>query len=127
MSNDRNVQLVQYSDIFDTNIANAASISEAIDTGGFRGLGVIVPSVWTAANIGFYGVSGADEVPLYDDEGNLIVISGIATGARRLYIAPSGVWALGAFPKFRLASLNTATGAAVNQGAQRLLRVVFLR
>lgn len=119
--------LVQNSNLYIATIANGANQTERIGTNGFRGLAIIVPAVWTAANIGFYGVNGADVVPLYDNEGAKVAITGILTSSRALYIAPASIWALGAFPHFIIASLNTGTGALVSQGALRELGVIFLR
>jgi hypothetical protein len=122
------IQLTQFTDIVDgIVIANGAALSNAIRTNGCRGLAVIVPEEWTAANIGFYGVYGEIEVPLCDPEGELIVISGIQTADSRCYIAPASIWSLGAFDRFKIASLNTSTGALLNQGGKRELKIIPLR
>ncbi|NDJ59937.1 MAG: hypothetical protein GYB67_02365, partial [Chloroflexi bacterium] len=103
----------------DCTIAAGAAVSTALDISaiGPRGLAVAVPAVWTAADIGFeVSVGTAPWLPLYDEAGDRGVLTGSATTAARLSAAPAAVWALGVYPRLRLVSLNTTTGAALNQG-----------
>lgn len=119
----------------DVIIANGAATSENIFKGdgeitarGFRGLVVVTPAAWTAADIGFEASSdGSAWLPLMDNAGARVRITGVATSAARAYVAPSTAWGAGAFPFVRLVSLNTGTGANENQGAARTLTVVLLR
>lgn len=109
-------------------IANGSPYSTPIDNRrvGLRGFGVCLDSAWTAARI---AVQVTDKDPsnpgvvwrfLRDDEANLIVISGIPTSANAsLFSCPGEVWQIGAWPWFRLVSVNTASEAVVNQGAAR--------
>lgn len=110
-------------------IASGAAVSESIALTGINllGVGVLVPNAWTAANIGFeVSEDGTTWIPVYDKEGARITITGIATAAVGLYIAPSEAWVMGAFPHMRCVSLNTSTGANINQGAARSLKVIRL-
>lgn len=111
----------------ETTIASGAAASGGLKLTGYRGLAVQTPAAWTAANIGFE-VSEDDStyVPLYDEDGARVVISGVATGAAAVYIAPAEVWAAGVYPYVRLASLDTADGSAENQAAARTLKVIAL-
>jgi len=114
--------------LWEVMIYDGAAISGNIRNrmGGPRGLSVIVPDLWDAANIGFEVYNGANWVPLYDHAGVRITITGIAVAARQAYIAPAAAWALGCWLEFRLVSLNTATGANLAQGGDRVLYVGFL-
>lgn len=113
---------------FTATIANGAAITGNLSCarGGPRGLVVVVPDVWDTADIGFEVYNGANWAPLYNDVGNRVTISNIATTTRRAYIAPAAAWAVGCWPQFRLVSLNTGTGAEETQGGNRALFVGFL-
>ena len=114
-------------------IANNAALSSNIDTMGHgpRGIAVETPSAWTAANIGFEasqtgGTATTEWAKLYGESGSRVQITNIGTASANLYMAPADCWALGTYKYFRLASLNTSTGAAVNQAAARTLKVKML-
>jgi hypothetical protein len=110
-------------------IENGAAVSDGVQLAKLSliGVAVLVPSAWTGADIGFeVSVDGSVWVPLYDDTGARVKISGVATNASRVYIAPAEVWAAGAFPYLRLVSLNTSTGANINQGGARSLMLIRL-
>jgi len=110
-------------------ITSGQSVSELVNLEAKQllGIGVVVPATWTAADIGFEVSSdgGSTWIPVYNAEGERVLITGIDISAQRLYIAPAEAWVIGAFKHVRLVSLNTSTGAAVNQGAGRSL--VFVR
>jgi hypothetical protein len=116
-------------------IASGAAVSGDLygtngDAGrlGFRGLAVSVPSAWTSADIGLeVSTDGTNWLPVQKADGTRVIISGIATSAAALYIFPPEVWAAGAFPYVRIASLNTSSGANVNQGGDRALTIICLR
>lgn len=111
----------------ETTIAIGAAVSSGLKLTGYRGLAVQTPATWTAANIGFeVSEDGSTFVPLYDEDGARVVISGVVTNAAALYIAPAEVWAAGVYPYVRLASLDTADGSAENQAAARTLKVIAL-
>lgn len=122
-----NTVLGQSQEVFEAQINANANQSQRIPSSGMRGLAILVPSAWTTANIGFYVVYGDTVVPLRDEEGAKVVISGIVTSAANIYIAPATCWVLGAFNEFIIASLNTSTGELINQTALRQLKVARLR
>lgn len=108
-------------------IALGAAISDAFDMSGYAIAYVEVPVAWTAANIGIVSAEALagtyQAASARDRYGTRDVISGVQTAEICLYEAPPA-WAGAHFAK--LTSLNTATGAAENQGAARTLRV-FLK
>lgn len=104
-------------------IAGGQNLSDVINIDGIypRGLGVaITQDNWTAANIAISVCEDPDAdtplwIPLKTDEGPVAVATGIATDGPGLYPMGSSAWLLGAFPYMRLESVDTATGAALNQ------------
>jgi hypothetical protein len=103
----------------------STSSSVEIDDSVPRGLAIEVPVGWTAANIGFeVSREGSLWSPLYDDSGARIQITGVSTTARRVYITPAGAWGIMRYRFVRLASLNTSTGAGVNQTNQCFVSVL---
>jgi len=110
-------------------IANNEALSETLRIGHFspRGLGVLVPAAWTAADLALeVSQEGTTWVRLYDSIGVFIRITGIATAESRLYSAPAEAWMVGAWPFLRLASIHPDTGAPINQGAARTLFVALI-
>jgi hypothetical protein len=99
-------------------------------------LGVAVLNVgpaWTAANIGLEvsmdgGTSGT-WTPVYDETGTRVMVTNVSATAgavRRLYFLPTGSLACMRYRFLRLVSVNTSTGANVNQGGTRTLEVSIL-
>jgi hypothetical protein len=107
--------------------AAGQSISSAINLAsiGPRGLGLVVPAVWTAANIGFdISLDGETWGPCNDKTGSRFVVSGIATAQFAYYETPAGLWGIGTLPYMRLVSLSTSDNSTpVNQAAARSLVV----
>ena len=115
-------------------IANGAAVSGDIYGGsdgriranGFRLMSILVPSAWTAADIGFeVSADGSTWVKVYDEEGARIKITNVATAAAGVYAVPAKLGLVGMWPYLRLVSLNTSTGADANQGAARSLVVAI--
>ncbi len=110
-------------------IASAAAVSSSIDTRehGPRGLAVELPGAWTAANIAFE-VSADDDtwIPVRDETGTRVAITGLQTAEAGAYIAPAEMWIVGSYAYLRLVSVNTSTGANLNQAAERTLKVNYL-
>ncbi len=115
-------------------IANGAAASSDLYAGsdgrvrarGLRLLSVRTPSAWTAADIGFeVSADGSTWLKVYDEEGARIKITGIATSAAGVYTAPAKLAMVGMWPYVRLVSLNTSSGADVNQAAERTLIVAI--
>lgn len=112
---------------FTVTIAASGSVSSALQIGHLdaRGYGVAIPSAWTAADVGFeVSDDGTTFVQAADAEGALLKITGIGTAAARPYAAPAECWMLGAYKFIRLASLNTASDAYVNQAAARTVEII---
>ncbi len=109
-------------------IANNAAVSGSFDPQGARGLAVLTPGAWTAANIGLEVSTdgGTTWIPVRTEWGSLVMVSGVVTNAAASYILPPSAWQVGLYPQARLTSLNTSTYAAVNQGGARTLVVALL-
>lgn len=109
-------------------IANGEALSEAFDLreSGFRGGAIVTPSTWTDARLSFqFSQDSSTWYPLRDEEGALVVISGIQTAEAGIYFMPAKAgWELMNWNYMRVRSTNTASEAAVNQGATRSLTFV---
>ena len=106
-------------------IASSAAITGELDIrDAYIGF-VIVPSAWTAANIGFKIAteSGGTFVTARDDSGSPIQISGIETSSSRAYKIPDDIFGVG-YVKLWSKSATAATETDVNQGAARTLYVI---
>ena len=88
------------------------------------GWAVEFPNAWTAANL---GVDGSDDnsnwVPIRDEFGNRVKITGIITNAVASYRLPIEAMQVGAFAYLRLASLDASDDSAENQLGERSLKV----
>lgn len=113
----------------DGTIANGAALTGAFDLQSTkaRGFAVVVPGTWTAADIAFQ-VSEDDSTyyKVYDKTGARVKITGIATSEAAVYVAPAEAWAVGVWRYLKLESINTGTGAAENQGAERALTITLM-
>lgn len=103
-------------------IAAGAALSNALNFNDFAGGAVITPAAWTSAGLGFVVCDTPDGtfVPLRDQIGNLVEITGIQTSAAAAYPLPDDL-----FPHlfFKLWSQNS--GADANQAGARSLTVIF--
>ena len=110
-------------------IANGAAVSSNITLkdGGAHRLAVLTPAAWTAADIAFQAsVDGVTWVQLRTQAGLISRITVVPTAAAALLWGPEETRVLGAFKYIRLNSVNTASEAAVNQGAARTLTIILL-
>lgn len=102
-------------------IANGASLSGIVNCGGLDVVGIQMPTGWTAASISFQvshdGVTFQD---VYDDAGAEVTITAAASRYLSLVTALKRLGGV-RFLKVR----SGATGAAVNQGAERTIRIVL--
>lgn len=109
---------------------SGTSVSSSIDMSKLSadGLAIQIPSAWTAADIGFQGSDDDSTwVTLYDKSGTGVKITGIATAATGIYVAPGSVSGILQYKYLRLVSRNTSVFAtAVNQGADRVVTVFTL-
>ncbi len=97
-------------------IANAASVSDAINIGNRIPAGLFMPAAWTAASVTLQSsLDGTTWADVYDTVGSEMAITGTAGG----YMAIPGAELLGIGTHLRLRS--GTTGTPVNQGAERLL------
>lgn len=99
-------------------IANGQSLSDAIDLGGLRLVSIVMPSAWTAANLTFQvSHDGTTYNNLYDAGGSEVTTT--AAASRYIYLDPA-FWSGIRFLKVR----SGTSGAAVAQGAERLVTLV---
>lgn len=98
-------------------IANGASLSSAVDLGGRKLVGIIMPSSWTAASLTFQGsVDGTNFFNVYD-----------GATERSLTVAASyySMLNIGDWVGFRYIKFRSGTaGTPVNQGADRVITLV---
>lgn len=94
-----------------------------IDRTGIAWGAIEFPAEWTAANLAVFGCSTRDGtfVPVRDETGVALYISGIATAAANIQILPSKIFAGVNFLKFRSITVGTDPTSAVAQGADRTL------
>ncbi len=94
---------------------------------GFRGIAIAYSGTWTAADIAFYGSPHEGLiVPLRDNNGVLVVCTGILTAGSGLYVPGAESWALGACRFLQLASVAVGAETPVAQAAARELTLVFM-
>lgn len=111
-----------FSVIVDLTIANGASLSGIVDFGEMRPVGFFMPAAWTAAGATFVtSPDGTTAYDMYDETGTEMSITSVVAGK---YYALPFARTLGV----RYLAIRSGTsGAAVNQGAARTLRVVAER
>lgn len=99
-------------------IANAASLSDSVEVGSGEVVGLMVPT-WTSAEITFQGShDGTTFSDVHDSAGAEVSIP--ATTGGRAVQAPAALKGF-AFIKIR----SGTSGTPVNQGAERLVRVII--
>lgn len=117
-------------------IAINTAVSSEIEIGDLvmRGLAVLnVGPAWTPADIGLEvsmnGGTGGTWTPVRDETATRVRVTSVITTAgsvRQLYTMPAAAWGCMRYRFIRLVSLNTSTGANVNQGGPRTLEVSIL-
>lgn len=122
-----------HSSIANVLIANATSLSGAIDLGNNRVIGFEFPAAWTAANLTFQGSS--DGVTFTNLFGTFaeINVGAAASQTTMLYTSggvpsatvPINTGLFADFPRFIKLRSGTS-GAPVAQGADRLIRVLLI-
>ena len=113
----------------DVTIASSGSLSDAVsmEYAQARGVAVVVPSEWTAANIGFQvSMDDSTYYKLFDKSGSRVKISGVGTATAGVYMAPSEAWCMGVWKYMKIESIDTSDGTAEAQGAERVLSVTLL-
>lgn len=99
-------------------IANNASLSGAVDLGGYAPIGIIMPSAWTTANLTFQTAADATNYAnVYDMFGTEYTV--VASTSRYIVLNPVD------FAGIRGLKIRSGTsGSAVNQGGERTLTLV---
>jgi len=117
-------------DVRPVTIASGASLSDELNTGGKRIIGILMPSAWTAASITFAALVARDDSAspptdtygkVQDDAGNEVTVTSPAVS---VYIALAAAPELEALGRVKIRS-GTA-GTPVNQAADRTLQVVLI-
>lgn len=100
-------------------IASGASLSPEVGMDGYHLIGIVMPAAWTAAAITFQGAAdGATYNSVYDNNGTEVTVQ--ASASRHIQLTPSLLSGLSAV-KLR----SGTAGVPVNQGADRVLGLVF--
>lgn len=101
-------------------IANGASLSDALNLAGMTMVAIVIPAAWTAANLTFQAsIDGTTYYNLFDDGGNEQTVT--AAASEHLFLSPLE-WIGINWIKIR----SGTSGAAVNQGAARTIQVVVV-
>ena len=96
-------------------IPAGAALSPAIDKTGLAGGSIQLPTAWTAASLAFkVSNDGTAYVPLKDQLGNLVELTGLPTAAGEGRSLPDDLWG---FMSFKLWS--ETSGSDTNQAADR--------
>lgn len=100
-------------------ISNGTALSTAIDLDITRPFAFVLPAAWTAANLTFQvSLDGTTWCNLFDDAGTEVTV--VALVSQYVVIANPAKWLGVRFLKIR----SGTSGAAVNQGADRIVTVV---
>jgi len=116
----------RYSEIQSVVIADAAALSRAVNFSRVAGGMVIVPTSWTAANLGFYvcDTFGGTYVILRDESGNPVQISNILTTGARAYALPAELYGA-TFVELWSKSSTAATETDTNQSGAITLTLML--
>lgn len=102
-------------------IANGESLSAAVDLGGWRVAGIVMPASWTAANLTLQtSPDGETYNNRYDRSGTEYTIT--AAASRSIQIPLDDLLSV-RFIKVR----SGTSGSPVNQGAERSITLVLVR
>ena len=114
-----NVDSPAVTKLFSVTIANGASLSSAVDLGGFRPFGFIMPAAWTAADVTFQGGPDTSTLNnLYDDTGT--EVSAKAAASQMVVFSQPVKWLGVQALKVR----SGTSGAVVNQGGARNITII---
>ncbi|MDD5585626.1 MAG: hypothetical protein PHY92_01545 [Alphaproteobacteria bacterium] len=107
-------------DVLPATIASGQAVSGALNLGGLRLFGFVMPAAWTAANLTFQMShdGGTTWANVYDSNGNELT----ATVAASRYVAldPAN------FASLAMIKVRSGTsGTPVNQAAERTLQLVL--
>lgn len=103
-------------------ILSGASLSSVVAMNGGISVAIQIPAAWTAAAISFAGsMDGSTYIPVYDDQGAELTIASANVVASRIIVDNLVLGKLRTLHSFKIRS--GLVGAAVNQGADRVLFV----
>jgi hypothetical protein len=103
-------------------IEGGASLSNPIDLGRYRLMGIILPSAWVAANLSFQAsVDDTTYVELTDDTGTAVSVTGTANVFLAFGSAVAAKFAAVRFLKVR----SGTSGSPVNQLPDMLVTLVL--
>jgi hypothetical protein len=107
---------------FDVTILNGEAVGlPPLDLRNYQKGSIRFPSAWTAADLGFKIIGNdASEILLEDSSANVIKMTSIPTAAASWRAIPADVFSARVM---KLVSINTATEADENQGAERALEI----
>lgn len=107
-------------DVANATIANGQSLSGAVNLGGLRLFGIVMPAAWTAANLTYQMShdSGVTWINMYDVNGSELTAT--AGTSRFIAIDPAN---FAAVPMIKIRSGTAAT--PVNQGADRAVQLIL--
>lgn len=106
----------------DVVIPSGGNVAPAVMTQGHALVGILMPAAWTAAVLGFEASIDNITYATVEDAFGVYVQSAAAASIFIALPAPSAVYA----PFLKLKSVD-ATNVAVNQAADRTLRLIFRR
>ena len=112
--------VVNVTDTLTATIANGQSVSNALNLGGLRLFGIVMPAAWTAANVSFLMSpdNGVTWQPVFDATG--VEVSATAAAARCILLDPA------LLPALQWLQIRSGTsGAPTNQGADRNLTLIL--
>lgn len=107
-----------------TILAGATGLSDVVDLGGYRLVGIEMPAAWTAANLTFQALSSQFNTyqNLYDDGGTEVTVT--AAASRNIGFRSDLTLLLMSYRFIKLRS--GTTGSPVDQTATRLLGLVLI-
>jgi len=99
-------------------IANGAALSNAAKLNGATLLGIEMSAAWTAATLTFqHSINGTNFFDMYDGSGTEVALTVVA--AHYVFLPPAN-WSGIVYLKVR----SGTGGTPVNQGAERILKLV---
>jgi hypothetical protein len=112
--------VINVSDTVTATIANGTSLSGALNLGGLRLFGIVMPAAWTTASLTFQMSpdGGTTWVNLYDVNGNELTAS--ASTSRFIVLDPTN------FASIAMLKVRSGTsGTPVNQGQDSTLQLIL--
>jgi hypothetical protein len=111
--------ITNIAEVVPATISSGTSLTPAVNFGGLRLFGIVMPSVWTAANLTFQiSPDGSTWYNLYDASGNEFTVT--AAASRYIYLDPT------VFPAMQYVKARSgASASAVAQAQDSVLQFVL--